>query len=276
MSDTVQPGEPHLLVRREEGVTTLVLNRPERHNAYSPEMMCRLADAWIECRDDPDVRVVIITGAGDTAFTSGGDLGLLIPLFTGARAPADAWDERLKGDMSIMNTVLLKDVDFPKPVICAVNGTALAGGTELMQACDIRLAVPHATFGLPEPKRGIVPGGGSMVRLARQIPYAHAMEILLTGDDFDADQALAMGLINRIVEPDRLMDETASLAKRIAANAPLALQAIKRTIAATTGLPIDQAFEVEARESGRVMRSEDAREGPRAFMEKRAPRFRGR
>lgn len=272
---------PDLLFDVADHVATITFNRPERRNAYSPEMMCRLADAWVRCRDDDDIRAVIVTGAGDQAFTAGGDLQLLIPLFTRARPPEDEWDERLLGDLSIMNTVLLKDTAagdsvLDKPIIAAVNGTALAGGTELLQACDIRLAVPTATFGLPEPKRGLVPGGGSMVRLARQVPYATAMEILLTGDAIDAHRAAEIGLINRVVPAEDLMAEARRIAATVAANAPLAVQAIKRAVRRTANLSLVDAFAVEAEESSGVMRSADAQEGPRAFMEKRTPKFEGR
>ena len=265
-----------LLLDRLGHVAVLTLNRPDRRNAYSPEMICLLADAWTDLAADDDIRAVVLTGAGEKAFTSGGDLALLLPLFTGAREPADEFDHRLMADKQLMNRVLLKGHDFDKPIIAAINGAALAGGTELMQATDIRLAVPDATFGLPEPKRGLVAGGGSMVRLARQVPYARAMEILLTGDAFSAADALAMGLINRIVDPDELLDEAIALAGKLAENAPLALRAVKRTVRDADGLPLVQAFEVEASESAAVMRSEDAREGPRAFVEKRTPVFRGR
>lgn len=267
---------PHLLIDRADGCAVLTLNRPERRNAYSPEMMVRLADAWDALREDTEIQVVILTGAGTDVFTAGADLKLLIPLMTRARQPEDEWDERYVADRRILDKVLLKQRDFPKPLIAAVNGTALAGGTEIVQACDIRLAVPTAKFGLPEPKRGIVPGGGSLVRLARQIPFANAMEMLLTGDSFSAQWALDCGLINRIVEPAELLPESLRLAKIIAANAPLALHAIKKTVREAQGLELDAAFLTEARNAKPVITSRDAREGPRAFMEKRDPVWEGR
>lgn len=236
----------------------------------------RLADAWEALADDDDAKVVILTGAGSEVFTAGADLKLLIPLMTGARKPEDEWDERYVGDRRILDKVLLKQRDFPKPVIAAINGTALAGGTEIVEACDIRLAVATAKFGLPEPKRGIVPGGGSLVRLPRQIPYAKAMEMLLTGEPFSAQWALECGLINHIVEPAELLPESLRIARVIAANAPLALRAIKKTVRETQGLELDAAFLTEARNAKPVITSKDAREGPRAFMEKRDPVWEGR
>jgi len=266
---------PDLLFEKRDGIAWITFNRPERKNAISPEGFCRLADAWTEFRDDDDLRVAILTGAGD-AFTSGGDLKLLLPLWTGARKPESEWDERLLADPLISNTTLLKTIEIYKPIISAVNGFALAGGTELMCATDLRLAVPHARFGLTEAKRALVPGGGSMVRLPRQIPWAKAMEILLLGDEISAQEALDLGLINRIVEPENLLSEAEALAGKLAANGPLALQAIKRTALQTSGIPLAEAFEIEGQNSAQVMQSEDAREGPRAFAEKRPPIYKSR
>jgi enoyl-CoA hydratase len=175
-----------------------------------------------------------------------------------------------------MDVALLKTLELYKPVVAAVNGWALAGGTELLQATDIRVASTNARFGLSEAKRGIVPGGGSMARLARQVPWCVAMEILLTGDDISADDALRVGLVNRVVPPDRLLPEAQRYADVLAANGPLALQAIKESVIRSSGVPIAEAFAIEAELSARVLASEDAREGPRAFVEKRPARFTGR
>ena len=180
---------PDLLFEKRDGVAWITFNRPEHKNAISPEAFCRLADAWTELRDDDSLRVAILTGAGDEVFTAGGDLKQLLPLWTGARKPETEWDERLLADPGLSFVSLLKTIELYKPIISAVNGLALAGGTELMLATDLRLAVPHARFGLTEVKRALVPGGGSMVRLPRQIPWAKAMEILLLGDPIDAEEA---------------------------------------------------------------------------------------
>jgi enoyl-CoA hydratase len=267
---------PDLLFERRDGVAWITLNRPAQKNALSPEAICGLADALRALRDDDALRLGVLTGAGGDCFTSGGDLKLLLPLWTGARQPADAFDRRVLADPRVMQTALLKDFALDKPLLAAINGDALAGGFELMLACDLRIAVKHARFGLSEVQRALVPGGGSMVRLVRQIPWARAMEILLTGDAIDAPEALRLGLVNRLVEPDELQPAVEALAARLARNGPLALRAIKRTALETSGVPLPEAFEIEARNAAPVMRSDDAREGPRAFAEKRAPVFRGR
>ena len=265
----------HLLYEKRGNVAYLTFNRPDRHNAISPELMVRLCDAWTEVRDDDDVRVAILTGAGDESFCAGGDLGKLMPLFTGAREPDDEWDARLKADPMMTMTSLLKGFDLYKPIIAAVNGRALAGGMELLQATDIRVAAEHATFGLTEVQRGLVPGGGSLVRLTRQIPWARAMEILLTGDPIDASTALELGLINRVVPGAEVMTVAEEFAARVARNGPLAVQKVKEAAWRCTGRPIEDATDIENDISAQVMMSSDAREGPRAFMDKREPNWTG-
>lgn len=265
----------HLLYEKRDGIAWLTFNRPEKRNALSPQLMVQLAEAWRDFRDDRTARVAILTGAGDRAFSAGADLGLLIPLMSGARKPEDEWDRKLLADRSIMMTALLRGFELYKPVIAAVNGFALAGGTEILQATDIRLAAPHASFGLSEVKRGIIPAGGSLVRLARQIPYCKAMEILLTGEPLSAEEAHRIGLVNEIVPADQLLKRAAEVAGIIAANGPLAVQACKEAVIRTSGVEIDVAFAIESECAGKVMRTKDAIEGPRAFMEKRPARFSG-
>lgn len=266
----------HLIYEKADGIAQLTMNRPEKRNAISPRMLVELADAWCDFRDDSEARVAILTGAGDRAFCSGADLGLLIPLFTGARPAEDEWDERVLSERNLLGTGLLRTFELYKPVIAAVNGFALAGGTEILQATDIRVAVPEASFGLSEPQRGIVPAGGSLVRLQRQIPFAKAMEILLTGDPMPAEEAHRIGLINEIVPRARLLDRARELAGRIANNAPVAVQKIKEALIRTNGLAFQDALRVESECAAIVMKTDDAREGPRAFMEKRAAVFVGR
>jgi enoyl-CoA hydratase len=266
---------PDLIFEKRDGIAYLTMNRPERRNAMSPQMILQLADAWIEYDADRSLRCAVLTGSGDEAFTAGGDLGRLIPLFTGARQPEDVWDHALTADMGRMGVALLKTRDVYKPIISAINGFALGGGTEIVLATDIRIASTHAVFGLPEPRSGIVPGAGSMARLPRQIPWCNAMEILLLADRIPAERALQLGLINEVVEPDRLMGRAEELARRIARNGPIALRKIKETAIRSSGTTLAEAFEIEAECSAEVMRSKDAVEGPRAFMEKREPRFSG-
>jgi enoyl-CoA hydratase len=258
-----------------DGIAWVTLDRPEKKNALTPEMMVRLAEAWLEFRADDGLRVAVLTGAGDT-FCAGADLGRLIPLLTRARPPEDEWDRKLLSDRTLFQTAILRRFELWKPVIAAVNGPALAGGFEILLGTDLRIAVPGATFGLPEPKRGLVPGAGSLVRLARQVPFVRAMEILLTGEPIPASTALAIGLVNEIVPPEKLLGRAEELARTIAANGPLALRKIKEAVIRTQGRPLEEAFSIEDECAREVMRSSDAREGPRAFLEKRAPNFTGR
>jgi len=266
---------PDLIYAKRDGIVTLTLNRPERHNAFSPQMMVQLAAAWHEFRDDPEARVAILTGAGSEAFCSGGDLELLIPLITGARQPQDEWDRKLTADLRQILTAILRPFELYKPVIAAVNGHAVAGGCEILQATDLRVASKRATFGLAEAQRGLVPGGGSMVRLPRQVPYCKAMEILLLGDRISAEEAHRIGLVNEVVEPEDVLPRARALAERLVRNGPLALRKIKEVVLRTNGIPLAAAFEIENECSAAVMASKDAREGPRAFREKREPVFKG-
>ncbi len=265
-----------LIYEKSDGIATITFNRPARRNAFSPESIIRLAEAWIDYRDDPDLRVAILTGAGDEAFCAGGDLGRLLPLFTGARQPEDEWDERLMNDLAhYMSTALLRPFELYKPIVAAINGYALAGGSELLQATDIRIASTRATFGLTETQRGLVPGAGSMVRLPRQVPYCKAMEMLMTGDAISADEALRIGFVNEVVSPERVRPRALEFAERLKKNGPLAVAAVKEAVLRTSGLPLEAGYQIEQEISGRVTRSRDAREGPRAFMEKREPVFTG-
>ena len=266
----------HLIYEKQDGVAYLTMNRPERRNALSPQMIVEMATAWQDFREDGDARVAVLTGAGDKAFCSGADLGLLIPLFSRAREAEDEYDEALIKNRSLMQVALLRDFELYKPVVAAVNGFALAGGTEILQATDIRISVPTGEFGLTEVARGIVPGGGSLVRLARQIPYCKAMEILLLGKRMPASEALRIGLINEIVPHEELQSRATEVAQQIAENGPLAVAACKEAVIRTSGLELHDAFPIENEISARIMRTEDAKEGPLAFVEKRKAQFKGR
>ena len=266
---------PDLIVEKQSGIATLTMNRPERRNAFSPQMMVQLADAWRDIRDDDAVRVAILTGAGSESFCAGGDLELLIPLITGARVPEDEWDRRLAADLREILVAILRPFELFKPIIAAVNGHAVAGGCEILQATDLRVVSENATFGLAEAQRGLVPGGGSMVRLPRQIPYCKAMEILLLGDRLSAQEAHRIGLVNEVVAQERVLPRAHEIADRLVRNGPLAVRKIKEVVIRTNGIPILDAFEIENECSAAVMASRDAREGPKAFREKREPRFTG-
>lgn len=254
-------------------IAILTLNRPDARNALNPELAIRLADAWQEVREDDRVRVAVITGTG-SAFCAGADLGQLIPLFSGARQPENDWDRRIVADRLLTRRALLRDFDPEKPVIAAINGHAIAGGMELVQGTDIRVSTPAAKFGVQEVKWAIFPAGGSSVRLPAQLPFAKAMELLLTGDLISADEALQLGFLNHVCADP--LARALEIAGRIAANGPLAVRAIRKSARACLGKPEREALDLEHAISAPVFLTEDAREGPRAFMEKRAPVYRGR
>ncbi|MCP5044255.1 MAG: crotonase/enoyl-CoA hydratase family protein [bacterium] len=267
--------ESHLLVAEDDGVMTLTMNRPAARNSLSPQMLVKLAHAWYEFRDRKDLRVAILTGMGDEDFCAGGDLKITMPLMTGARQPEDEWDHKLLSEFTLFTDAILRGFECYKPIIAAVNGNALGGGTEMTNACDLRVASESAIFGTPEAKVGLLPGGGSITRLPRQIPYAKAMEMLLIGDQFSAQEALDMGLLNYVVPHDQLLAKAHELAGKLADNGPLAVRKIKEGVQRSSGLPLEASYQIENEVSAAVMTSKDAREGPRAFKEKRKPSFTG-
>lgn len=254
-------------------IATVTLNRPEARNAVNPEVAVRLADAWRAVRDDDNVRVAILTGTG-TVFCAGADLGQLIPLISGARGAEDEWDEKVLAQPDIFECAFMRSFDTVKPVIAALNGHAIAGGMEMTQGTDIRVAVPAAKFGVQEVKWAIFPAGGSTVRLPHQLPHAKAMELLLTGDLITADEALGFGFLNYVT--DDPIGKATEIAHKIAANGPIAVQAIRKSARACLGMEELAALKLETQISAPVFKTEDAREGPRAFMEKRTPVYRGK
>lgn len=254
---------------RRGAVAWVTVNRPERANTLIAESFDLLGTAWDEVRADDRIRVAVLTAAGEKDFCCGGDIGDFISplnktMSTGAAEP----DRRV-------SRALLLDAPLPKPLIGAINGRSLGGGTELVQATDIRVASRNATFGLPEPRIGIVPGAGSLVRLARQIPYAHAMHLLLTGSSIDAETALSWGLVSEVVEPEELEARVMQLAERVAANAPVALAKIKQVVHETHNMDWERAHEFEFKVTNAVLATSDAREGTTAFIQKRRPDFAG-
>jgi enoyl-CoA hydratase len=262
-------GTEHLTVEREGSTVIVTMNRPEARNAFSLPMLVGMADAWAEIDADDDIRCAILTGAGGT-FCAGADLKAM------GGSQGDAYRDRMQGDPDLHWKALLRHYHVKKPLIAAVEGYAVAGGTEILQATDIRVAAEGATFGVFEARRGLFPLGGSTVRLARQIPYTVAMEILLTGREVSAREAHRIGLVGRVVPDGQALAEAKRIAGLISENGPLAVEAIKRSVRETEALPEDEALKIELEIGWPVFGTEDAKEGPRAFAEKRPPVFRRR
>ncbi|NIH88145.1 crotonase/enoyl-CoA hydratase family protein [Amycolatopsis granulosa] len=260
--------QPHALVEQRAHTLVVTLNRPEVRNAISGEMLTILTGAWDRVDRDPGIRCCVLTGAGG-AFCAGADLKSM-----SRNSPADSYERGTFDPARIEG--LLKGRRLTKPLIAAVEGPAIAGGTEILQATDIRVAGESARFGVSEARWGLFPMGGSAVRLPRQIPYTMAAEILLTGRHLTAAEAKEIGLIGSVVPDGTALDRALELADLIAANGPLAVRAILRTIRDTEAMAEEEAFTLEARYGLEVFRSADAKEGPRAFTEKRTPRFEGR
>lgn len=265
-----------VLFEKRGHVALITLNRPEAHNAINPEVAVLLAEAWETVRKDDEIRVAIVTGAGEGSFCAGADLARLIPLITGARQPDDEWDEKVVQDPTISMRALLRNFDPEKPVIAAVNGAALAGGMEFVVGTDIRVAAESAQFGLREAVWGLFPIGGSTARLPRQIPLSAALEIMLTGTPINAQRAYELGFVNHVVPREQVLPKALEIADTIAANGPLAVKAIRNSVRACLGLPDAPSLERELEIGMPVFATRDAREGPRAFKEKRAPKFEGR
>ena len=260
--------EPHALIERRGHVLIVTMNRPRARNALSGPMMVLMRQAWDTVDGDPEIRVCVLTGAGG-AFCAGADLKAMTSSHPG---------DRFQGgdlDVSVIEP-LLKGRRLTKPLIAAVEGPAVAGGTEILQACDIRVAGASARFGVSEARWGLFPLGGSAVRLPRQIPYTVAADLLLTGRHITAAEALSIGLIGHVVPDGQALGKALEIAGAIAANGPVAVRAILRVIRETEGMAENEAFALEAKVGMAVFASEDAKEGPRAFAEKRQPRFRDR
>lgn len=265
-----------LLTEVREFVGVMTLNRPEKHNAMNAEMFVRMAQTWDAWAVDPNVRCVVVSGAGERAFSAGGDLGSLIPVLTRARPPQDQFETTLLETFPRVRDVAMLRTFFPKPVIAAINGFCVAGGTEFIEGTDIRICTETATFGLPEVKRAIIPAAGSLARLTRQMPFCKAMEVILTGRSITAAEALQNGFVNYVTSRDQLLAKAMEIAREISENGPLAVAAAKKAIIESSGLPFDKAYLIEDKAWDVVANSQDAKEGPLAFMEKRRPVYVGR
>jgi E-phenylitaconyl-CoA hydratase len=248
-------------------VATVTLDRPEALNAIDPESARELVAAWAEISRNPDIRVALLTGAGERAFCTGADLKKTMP-------PQESFAELHFGSRPGGASVATLYTD--KPVIAAINGYALGGGLELAMLCDIRIASSTAMFGLPEVCIGSIPGGGGTQRLVRAVGQSDAMLMLLTGDRIDAAEALRIGLVSRVVAPGELLATARTLANKIASNAPLAVTAVKRLATLGRELPLAAGLDMEQQTFGILRNTEDRIEGRKSFGEKRRPVFRGR
>jgi enoyl-CoA hydratase len=260
------------LIERDGHLLIVTMNRPERFNALSGAMLIRMYDAYEEASKNPDIRCIVVTGAGDN-FCAGADLRAM----AGDAVDGDPMDTaaRLADDPDIVYKALFRHYRPTKPIIAAVEGVAIAGGTELLQAMEIRVAGESARFGVSEARWSLYPMGGSAVRLPRQIPYTQAAEILLTGKHLKAQEALDIGLIGHVVPDGQALEKAVEIGQLICANGPLAVEAITRTLHETDGMELDDALRYEWEYGQAVFASNDAKEGPKAFAEKRTPNFTG-
>jgi len=264
-------GTEHLTIERYGATLVLTLNRPEAKNAFSIPMLVGLHDAWIEADADDSVRSVVLTGAGG-AFCAGMDLKALA---AGGFGDQDAhYRARLAADPDLHWNAMLRHHRPRKPVLAAVEGVCVAGGTEVLQATDIRVAAESASFGLFEVRRGLFPVGGSTVRLPRQIPRTHALEMLLTGRRYSAAEARDIGLVGSVVPDGTALGRALELAEAVNAAAPLAVEAVKRSVYECAELSEQQGLARELEIGLPVFATEDAKEGPRAFAEHRPPVYR--
>jgi enoyl-CoA hydratase len=250
-----------ILRERRGHIELLTINRPEARNAINRATAQALSDALDECETDDDVWVVVLTGAGDKAFSAGMDL----KAFAAGEFPIT---EKGFGGLTKRN--------FPKPLIAAANGSALAGGFEMVLSCDMVVAANHALFGIPEATRGLIAGGGGLIRLPKRVPQAVAYEMALTGEPISAERAYALGLVNRVVHGDELLDVAIALAERIAKNAPLAVRVSKDVMRRSRELSEDEGWLINDEAFAMIGRSADAMEGAVAFAEKREPNWKGK
>jgi enoyl-CoA hydratase len=265
-----------LSVERLDHLAVVTLQRADARNALNPELIVTLARTWDELAADDDVWVVVLTGAPGSTFCSGFDLATFIPLMTRSREPLDDWDRIVAADLSIAGRATLRDVDLGKPLVVAANGHAIAGGMEMLLAGDLRVGAAGSRLGLSEVALGLIPAMGGTARLGRHLPPARAAELLLTARPISSEQALEWGLLNRVVPAGDVLDTAVELARTIAGNAPLAARAARQVLRRSADLTDAEALALEAALSADLSATADAVEGPRAFVEKRPPRFEGR
>lgn len=259
--------EKEVVSERRGNVLVLRINRPEARNSLNPAVMAGIGAGLIEAETDPDIRAIVLTGTGDRAFCGGMDLAAFASGNMGGGDVDAAGMARFQPFMS--------RGECSVPVIGAANATAVAGGFELLMACDMIVAAEGSKFGLPEVKRGLFAAGGGMF-LAKRIPLAKALELTLTGDYIEAEEAVQLGLVNKVVPADEVIDAALELAGKIAANGPLGVAATKELVRMAANKPADEVWKVHAERQATVFASDDAREGSMAFIEKREPVWQGK
>ncbi|HMK62362.1 MAG TPA: enoyl-CoA hydratase-related protein [Acidimicrobiales bacterium] len=261
----------------DDHVVWITIDRPEAMNSLDMDHFAQLRRAWERFDEEDDAWLAIVTGVG-RAFCTGADLKTYIPEITKLQKEivANKVDEVNGYRLDDGVKAVLRGAKIYKPIVAAVNGACVAGGMEMLGGCDIRVACPEAYFGVMEPKRGLFAGGGTTVRLPRQVPFPAAMEFLLCADKVPAEQALAFGLLNAVVPADQLRDKALEYAYRITANGPFAVRKTKESVLRGLSTNMSEAYKIESAIAGEVFSSEDAKEGPAAFAEKRAPRWTGR
>jgi E-phenylitaconyl-CoA hydratase len=268
------PSSPTVLYEQADKIVTITINRPEAMNAIDPETQDALVQAWTRFRDDDTAWVAILTGAGEKSFCAGADLKKMIPVSFAPASSAKGAPRPAHHGLGLGG--ITRGLEIWKPMIAAINGHCLAGGMEQALACDIRIAAPHATFGLPEVRWGIFPGAGGTQRLPRTVSLAKAMEIILMAKNLTAAEALDAGLINAVVPAGELMATARKWAETICERGPLAVRAAKEAILRGLTMPLADGLRLEAFLSGTLRGTEDAVEGPKAFAEKRKPNFQAR
>ncbi len=254
-----------LIYEKKGRIATITINRPEAFNAIDPATLQEFSSSLADFREDEESWVLIITGAGEKAFCAGADIKSMIPLMR-------QWREK----PWLMPQTIVRGMELPKPVIGAINGTALGGGCEIALACDLRIASERASFGTPEVKLGLIPGWGGTQRLPRVIPLCKAAEVLLTGNPIDAQEAYRIGMVNKVVPPAQLMQAANDMAEVICKNGPLAVRAAKEALNKTRSLSLEEGLRLEWSLFSGLFLTEDFKEGTASFVEKRKPNFQGK
>ena len=254
-------------------IAYLKYDRPEARNSFSPELIVKMAGILDQINADNSVWVVLLGSTTPGMFSAGAYLKLTTPLLTGTKKPVTSYDKLILDDLYLFRKGTFKANDTDRPIIAAIDGFCYAGAFEAVMSTDIRIATQRSVFGLPEVKRGIVAWGGGTSKLAMQIPYAKAMEMNLTGRDFSAEELYDLGFLNAVVEEKDLWDAAEGYAEKIAANAPIAVRTAKQTIKECLGHPLDEVLDIEHEATQDIRYTEDAREGPSAFAEKRKPHW---